>query len=129
MLPVIQGDSNLEIVSVPGPTVDALRFNTRDGITADPKVRKAIIMAVDRATIVKSILAGQGAEIASFQGALSFGYDPELKPLPYDPEGSKKLLAEAGVKPGATDQIDIRGRDLPDDAAGFGCCFCLVKGL
>ncbi|KRA69279.1 ABC transporter substrate-binding protein [Agrobacterium genomosp. 3] len=111
MIPVIEGDSKLEIVSVPGPTVDALRFNTRDGITADPKVRKAIIMAVDRGTIVKSILAGQASEIASFQSALSFGYDADLKPLPYDPEGAKKLLAEAGVKPGAALQIDIRGND------------------
>ncbi|MFN3497839.1 MAG: ABC transporter substrate-binding protein, partial [Pannonibacter indicus] len=92
MIPTIESDNNLEIVSVPGPTVDALRFNTRDGITADPRVRKAIIMAVDRAAIVQSILAGQGAEIASFQSALSFGYDAELKPLPYDPEGARKLL-------------------------------------
>ncbi|RCS23031.1 ABC transporter substrate-binding protein [Phyllobacterium salinisoli] len=111
MIPVIQGDSKLEVISVPGPTVDALRFNTRDGITADPKVRKAIIMAVDRATIVKSILAGQASEISSFQSALSFGYDEGLKTLPYDPEAAKKLLAEAGVKPGATVQIDIRGND------------------
>lgn len=111
MLPVIQGDDKLEIVSVPGPTVDALRFNTRDGITADPKVRQAIIMAVDRATIVQSILAGQASEITSFQSALSFGFDPDLKAIPYDPAGAKKLLAEAGVKAGATLQIDIRGND------------------
>lgn len=111
MLPVIEGDDNLEVVSVPGPTVDSLRFNTRDGITADPKVRKAIIMAVDRKTIVESILAGQGAEIATFQSALSFGYDPELAPLPFDQEGAKKLLQEAGVEQGATLQIDIRGND------------------
>ncbi|WP_027997930.1 ABC transporter substrate-binding protein [Sinorhizobium arboris] len=111
MLPVIQGDSKLEVLSVPGPTVDALRFNTRDGITADPKVRKALIMAVDRASIVQSLLAGQATEIASFQGELSFGYDPELKPLPFDPEGAKKLLAEAGVAPGTAVQIDIRGND------------------
>jgi len=111
MIPVIQGDPKLEIASVPGPTVDALRFNTKSGITADPRVRKALIMAVDRAAIVQSILAGQASEIASFQGELSFGYDPEMKPLPYDPEGAKKLLAEAGVKPGATVQIDIRGND------------------
>jgi peptide/nickel transport system substrate-binding protein len=111
MIPVITGDSKLEIVSVPGPTVDALRFNTRDGITADPRVRKAIIMAVDRSTIVQSILAGQASEIASFQSALSFGYDPELKPLPYDPAGAKKLLAEAGVKAGTALQIDVRGAD------------------
>lgn len=111
MIPVIEADSNLEIVSVPGPTVDSLRFNTRDGITADPRVRKAMIMAVDRATIIDSILAGQGAEIATFQSALSFGHDPELKPLPYDPEGAKKLLAEAGIKEGTPIQIDIRGND------------------
>lgn len=111
MLPVIEADDKLEILSVPGPTVDALRFNTRDGITADPKVRKAIIMAVDRATIVQSILAGQASEIVSFQSALSFGYDADLKALPYDPEGAKKLLAEAGVKAGTALQIDIRGND------------------
>jgi peptide/nickel transport system substrate-binding protein len=111
MIPVIQNDPKLEVLSIPGPTVDALRFNTRDGITADPRVRKAIIMAIDRPTIVKSILAGQASEIASFQSALSFGYDPNLKPLPYDPEGAKKLLAEAGVKPGTPLQIDIRGND------------------
>jgi peptide/nickel transport system substrate-binding protein len=111
MIPVIEGDANLAIVSVPGPTVDALRFNTRDGITADPKVRKAIIMAVDRATIVQSILAGRASEIVSFQSALSFGYDADLKAVAYDPEGAKALLAEAGVKPGATLQIDIRGND------------------
>lgn len=111
MVPVIEGDSKLELVSVPGPTVDALRFNTRDGITADERVRKAIIMAVDRKTIVDSILAGQASEITSFQGELSFGFDPELKALPFDPEGAKKLLEEAGVKPGATLQIDIRGND------------------
>ncbi|GGB02722.1 peptide ABC transporter substrate-binding protein [Brucella endophytica] len=111
MIPVIQNDPKLEVLSIPGPTVDALRFNTRDGITADPRVRKAIIMAIDRATIVKSILAGQASEIASFQSALSFGYDPNLKPIPYDPEGAKKLLAEAGVKAGTPLQIDIRGND------------------
>ncbi|QTF07564.1 ABC transporter substrate-binding protein [Brenneria izadpanahii] len=111
MIPVIKGNAKLEVVSVPSPTVDALRFNTRDGVTADPRVRKAIIMAVDRATIVKSILAGQASEIASFQSALSFGYDPNLKPLPFDPAAAKQLLAEAGVKPGTTLQIDIRGND------------------
>lgn len=111
MIDVIKNDPKLELVSVPGPTVDALRFNTKSGITADAKVRKALIMAVDRATIIKSILAGEASEIASFQGALSFGYDPEMKPLPYDPEGAKALLAEAGVKPGASVQIDIRGND------------------
>ena len=111
MIPTIQSDPKLEVVTTAGPTVHSLRFNTRDGITADPRVRKALILGVDRDTIIQSILGGQAEAIGSLQGALSFGYDPELKPLPYDSEAAKKLLAEAGVKPGATVQIDIRGND------------------
>lgn len=111
MIPTIEADPNLALVTTAGPTIYSLRYNTRDGITADPRVRKALIMAVDRDTIVKEILGGQAQVIASLQGELSFGFDPDLKPLPYDPEGAKKLLAEAGVQPGAALQIDIRGND------------------
>ncbi|MFV0294313.1 MAG: ABC transporter substrate-binding protein [Paracoccus sp. (in: a-proteobacteria)] len=111
MISTIEGDDNLSIVSTAGPRVDALRFNTRDGITADVNVRKALIMAVDRETIVNSILGGQAQTIASFQGRDSFGYDENLKLLPYDPDGAKKLLEEAGVQPGATVEINTRGND------------------
>ena len=115
MIPTIEADPNLTLATAPGPTVYSLRFNTRDGITADENVRKAMIMAVDRDTIVTEILGGQAEVIASLQGKLSFGFDPDLEPLPYDPETAAQLLAEAGVQPGATVQIDIRGND-----ASFG---------
>lgn len=111
MIPTIEADPNLDIVTTPGPTVYSLRYNTRDGITADERVRKAMIMAVDRDTIVSEILGGQAEVIASLQGALSFGYDPDLKPLPFDTEGALNLLTEAGVQPGTAVQIDIRGND------------------
>ncbi|WP_271010653.1 ABC transporter substrate-binding protein, partial [Listeria seeligeri] len=54
---------------------------------------------------------GQAKTIASFQGPQSFGYNPEQKPLPFNPAEAKKLLAGAGIKPGATVQIDVRGSD------------------
>lgn len=108
MIPVVKGDSKLEVETTTSPVVYGLRFNTKDGITKDERVRKALTMAVDRATIIKSLLGGQATEIASFQSALSFGNDPSLKPLPYDPAKAKALLAEAGVKPGTQVQIDIR---------------------
>ncbi|TCL64159.1 ABC transporter substrate-binding protein [Rhizobium sp. BK251] len=111
MIPTVQGDSKLAIVTSPGPTVYALRFNTRDGITKDERVRKALIMGVDRDAIINSVLGGQAVPIASFQGPLSFGFDPAMKPLPYDPEQAKALLKEAGVAPGAAVQIDLRGNE------------------
>ncbi|WP_447530132.1 ABC transporter substrate-binding protein [Vreelandella sp. TE19] len=111
MIESIDNDANAEVVSVASPTVEALRFNTQSGITADERVRQAIIMAVDRQAIVDSILAGEGDVIASFQGNQSFGFDPELEPYPFDPQRAQALLAEAGVEPGASLQIDVRGND------------------
>lgn len=111
MIPTIEADKNLQLVTASGPTVVSLRFNTRTGITKDEGVRKALIMAVDRETIVKSVLGGRAKVLASYQGENSFGYDPALKPVPFDPNGAKTLLQKGGVKPGASVEIDTRGND------------------
>tara|TARA_R110001583_G_scaffold52705_4_gene163320 strand:- start:728 stop:2257 length:1530 start_codon:yes stop_codon:yes gene_type:complete len=111
MITTIEKDPNLKIVTTISPTVYALRFNTQNGITKDEKVRKALIYGVDRQAIIDSILGGQAAQIASFQSAISFGDDPTMKPLPYDPKKAMQLLKEAGIKPGTKIQIDIRGND------------------
>ncbi|HDZ49241.1 hypothetical protein LCGC14_0185670 [marine sediment metagenome] len=111
MIDTINNHNGASIVSVPSPTVEAIRFNTQSGITADERVRKALIMAVDRQAIIDAILAGEGEMIASFQGAQSFGNDPAMEPLPYDPEQARQLLDEAGIEPGARVQIDVRGND------------------
>lgn len=111
MIPTIDANPKLQIVSVPSPTVYALRFNTANGITKDVRVRKALIMAVDRNAIIKSILGGQAAPISSFQGALSFGYDPTMKPVPYDPKKARELLKQANIPSGAPVQIDVRNND------------------
>lgn len=111
MIGTIKDDPQLEIVTTPGPSVYALRFNTANGITRDERVRKAIILGVDRQAIIDSILSGYAAPIASFQSALSFGYDPNLSPLPYDPARARKLLEQAGIKPGTKLRIDIRNNN------------------
>lgn len=111
MIETINNHPDIDLVSVASPTVEALRFNTKTGITADERVRKAMIMAIDRDAIIEVILAGEAEPIASFQGALSFGNDPDMQPLPFDQEQARALLAEAGIKPGTEIQIDTRGND------------------
>lgn len=111
MASVIKKHKGDKIVAVDGPGTVALRFNTKDGITANKEVRKAIIMAVDRDAIIKQILLGYANPTASFQGKLSFGYDPDMQRLPYDPAKAKAILKAQGVKPGAPVQIDFRGND------------------
>ncbi len=70
---------------------------------ANPKVRQAINYAVDVDSIIKNVLEGQGIRIATPLTSKHFGYDPKIKPFPFDPAKAKKLLAEAGYPNG----IDI----------------------
>lgn len=111
MIDTLKKDSKLAVQSMDGPVALAMRYNTQRGIMKNKEVRKALTMAVDRDAIIKSILLGHAKPIASFQGALSFGNDPALKPLPFNPEQAKAMLAKAGVKPGTQIQIDFRGSD------------------
>ena len=130
----IAKDPKLFVASVPGPTVTVLRFNTANGVTKDERVRRAMIMSVDRVAIIKSILQGNGAEVASFQGALSFGYDPAQKPLPFDPVKARTLLKEAGVPAGTPVQVDFRGndatfREVAQATAGYLTAIGLKAGV
>jgi peptide/nickel transport system substrate-binding protein len=111
MIDTIKKDPKLAVVSMDGPVALALRYNTKRGIMQNRDVRRALTMAVDRDAIIKSVLLGNAKPIASFQGALSFGNDPALKPLPFNPAQAKALLQKAGVKPGTPIQIDFRGSD------------------
>jgi len=61
----------------------------------DVNVRKAVVMAVDRDKICNELLYGLTKPASTFWDGTPFS-NPEVKPLPYDPEGAKKLLDEAG---------------------------------
>ncbi|RVV99930.1 ABC transporter substrate-binding protein [Mesobaculum littorinae] len=108
-VPTIDSAGNLEIVSVPGPTIYSLALKTVEpAATADLRVRKALNMAIDKQALIDAFLAGRGQPIDSLQGELSFGYDPEMEGYAYDPEAARALLEEAGVPQGAEMTIDYR---------------------
>jgi peptide/nickel transport system substrate-binding protein len=65
----------------------------------DKRVRLALAHAVDYDAIISGVLFGVPERLA-FLGPDEVGYDPELKPYPYDPERAKALLAEAGFADG-----------------------------
>jgi peptide/nickel transport system substrate-binding protein len=65
----------------------------------DRRVRLAMAYAIDWRAIVNNILQGIPNHYA-FLSPHQIGYDPELKPYPYDPKKAKELLAEAGYPKG-----------------------------
>ena len=64
---------------------------------SDPRVRRALAMAIDREQIIRAFRSGYG-EIASGPVMPShWSHDPELTPLPHAPDSAVALLAEAGI--------------------------------
>ena len=66
----------------------------------DVRVRKAISKAINREAIVARVMEGVAIPAGQLLPDGFFGRSENLKPEPYDPEGAKKLLAEAGFPDG-----------------------------
>ena len=62
-------------------------------------MRKAIIMAIDREKICAELLYGLTKPAVTFWDGTVYA-DPAAKPIPFDKEGAKKLLDDAGWKAG-----------------------------
>jgi peptide/nickel transport system substrate-binding protein len=64
-------------------------------------VRQAVAYAIDRDTIIKTILRGEASRLDGPIGEGQYGYDPKLQPkYPYNPEKAKELLKQAGYPNG-----------------------------
>jgi peptide/nickel transport system substrate-binding protein len=63
----------------------------------DVNVRKALLMAIDRDGIAKSLYGGFAQTSPSPIPSVMLGYDDTVKPLPYDPQRAKQMLAAAGA--------------------------------
>jgi peptide/nickel transport system substrate-binding protein len=66
----------------------------------DPRVRKAISKAINRQALAERVMEGQAVPTGQLLPEGFFGYTRNLKVEAYDPEGAKKLLAEAGYPNG-----------------------------
>lgn len=71
-------------------------LNTRAGPFADKNLRLAANYAMDNQAILDKLYSGFG-HLANCQimGPATFGYNPDLKPYPYDPAKAKQLVQNA----------------------------------
>ncbi len=83
----------------------------------DPRVRKAISKAINRQGIVDTVMEGLGSPAGQLLPEGFFGTSPSLRPDAYDPEGAKRLLAEAGWPNGFTLTIHAPNNRYTNDAA------------
>lgn len=84
---------------------DSPLFPGQKNPMSDPKVRQAMYLAIDEATIIKNIMNGCAFEMNSIVPENYVGYAPVEREA-YDPEKAKALLAEAGYPDGFEVTLD-----------------------
>ncbi|MBM4441549.1 MAG: hypothetical protein FJ027_14135 [Candidatus Rokubacteria bacterium] len=84
-------------VTVPATRTVTMTMNAAVAPLADKRVRQALHYATDVPAIIKSLYAGQGKPFTGGVADTDFGFNPQLKPYPFDPKKAKQLLAEVGA--------------------------------
>ena len=72
-----------------------LRLDTMHPAMADLRVRKAIALAIDKQAVADRLFGGLGRPASQMVAATVTGYNPDLKPYPYDLDQAKTLVQEA----------------------------------
>lgn len=72
----------------------------------DVRVRRALSMAIDRNAIVSRVMEGAAAPAGQFLPEGVPGHVPGLGAPPFDPDGARRLLAEAGYPQGFRIQLN-----------------------
>ena len=91
-------DPNLTVLEQEGLNVGYLAYNAQIPPFDNPKVRKALNMAINKEAILQAVFQGAGKVAKNPIPPTIWSYNDATKDDPYDPEAAKKMLAEAGVK-------------------------------
>jgi peptide/nickel transport system substrate-binding protein len=88
------GDFNF--IYKPGLTFEHVDCSLDNPVLADARVREALLLGLDRATIAKTLFAGKQAVADSFIEPQDAGFTADVPKYPYDPARAKQLLEDAG---------------------------------
>ena len=97
-LETIKADPNLKLDEQAGLNVAYLAYNTTMAPFDNPKVRKALNMAINKQSIIDAVYQGAGQIAKNPIPPTMWSYNDAVVDDAYDPEAAKKILAEEGVK-------------------------------
>ena len=106
--------------SVAATEFSYVAFNTFVPEMSSPDVRIAMNMAIDKELLAETIYEGFARpNQAQHMAPGSTGFNPDVGPYPYDPDGARALLAEAGYADGFEVTLNIPiGRYLRAEESG-----------
>src|SRR5690606_11104787 len=113
------GNPDFTVTDGQSTTKEIMAFNDRVAPFDNVKVRKAVARAIDDKKLLQSIWGDYGTLIGSFVPPTDPWYVALTGVDPYEPEGAKALLAEAGYADGFTFKLDTPDYDPHPIVAEF----------
>ena len=102
----VESDPNTKATSVDSVEIMFLAMQPKPPFDKK-EVRQAVCHAIDRDRIINTLLQGLATRLDGPIGPGQYAYDPNLKPrYDYNPEKSKKLLAQAGYPNGVDVELE-----------------------
>jgi dipeptide transport system substrate-binding protein len=96
----IASDPHLVLLRQEGLNVGYLAMNTAKPPFGDPRVRRAINMAVDKAAIIQAVYRGAGVPAKNPVPPTLWSFNEAVEDYRYDPQAARSLLAQAGYPGG-----------------------------
>jgi peptide/nickel transport system substrate-binding protein len=96
--PRVKASPRLELITYWFNIYVAAIWNNEDPLFRDPEVRRALTLAIDRKTIVDTLLGSYGKVADSPILTSVWAHDPAVHPWPYDPKEAARILAAKGWK-------------------------------
>ena len=93
----IRADDSLKLDEQPGLNVAYLAYNTTVAPFDNPKVRKALNMAINKQAIIDAVFQGAGQIAKNPIPPTMWSYNDAIEDDPYDPDTAKAMLEEAGA--------------------------------
>jgi len=105
-----RGDERFTLFSAPSNSYNYIGWNLRRPMFQDLRVRQALAHAVNIGQMIRHVLYGFGTQSTGIFTPEMWFFNPRVRPLEYDPAKARKLLAEAGWKPGADGILEKDGQ-------------------
>lgn len=122
--------------AVEGQEHPVLILDADEGITADPNVRLALNLAVDKQAIADKVYGGFAVvDKGQLLSPSILGHNASLEPFAYDPDEAKRLIEEAGVAGqtitlvGESSGRWLNDKELVEAVAGYWTAAGLVVDL
>ncbi|MGO4180066.1 nickel ABC transporter substrate-binding protein [Paenibacillus sp. TAF43_2] len=114
----IEKDNNLHVESIAGLRVHFLLYNQQKPLMQNIKVRKAIDLLLNRESVARDIMLGNGTPAnGPFNSSLPFGSKEAVREA--DSAAAQKLLMEAGFTLNRAGKMESDGKELNLELATY----------